>query len=81
MASKLYSMKLNKTPYSSVVGQSMTIVHPTLGVVAQIAIMVPQPSLDYRSVAEAVADALMSGHVSKDGVTLVLPDGFKAGAA
>jgi FlaG/FlaF family flagellin (archaellin) len=73
---KLYAMTLAKVPYSSIVGQSMTISHPKFGVVAQLAIMVPQTRMDYRTVADAVADALIRGHVSKDGVTLVLPADF-----
>jgi hypothetical protein len=76
---RLFSMKLERVPYSSVVGQSLTITHPDHGVVAQLAIMVPQSGMDYRTVAEAVADALAAGHVSKDGVTLVLPVDFANG--
>lgn len=73
-------LKLTRNGYSSIVGQGLSIVHPKLGVVAQLTILVPQPGMDYRTVSDAVANALMGGHVSKDGVTLVLPDDF-AGAA
>lgn len=78
---KLFAMKLDQVPYSSIVGQSMTISHPEHGVVAQLAIMVPQGRMDYRTVAMAVADALTRGHVSKDGVTLVLPANFASTSA
>ena len=74
MAEKLYSMKIDKVPHSSVVGSSLKIVDQKLGVVAIMAILVPQPSLDYKTVADAVIKAVLAGHVSQRGVTLVLPD-------
>lgn len=74
-------LTLKVTPYSSIVGQSLTIHHPKHGVVAQLSIRVPQTGMDYRTVAQAVASALMDGHVSKNGVTLVLPDDFAGDAA
>lgn len=71
---KIYSMKLQRVPFSSVVGQSVMVIDPKLGCVAMLNIMVPQPGLDYRTVADSVTDALFNGHMSDRGVTLVLPD-------
>ena len=76
MSEKLYSMELKPVPHSSIVGRSMMISTPGIGVVAQLMISVPQPHLDYKTVADALVKALMNGHVSGDGVTLVLPDTF-----
>ena len=74
MAEKLYAMKIDQVPHSSVVGSSLKIVDPNMGIVAILAILVPQPHLDYQTVADAVAKAVLNGHVSERGVTLVLPD-------
>lgn len=78
MNSQLFQMKLEKVPYSSVVGQSLTISAPGVGVVAQLSIRVPQPHLDYKTVAEAVAKALMVHGTSHGDITLVLPPDFAA---
>jgi len=74
MTDRLFAMQLNVVPYSSVVGQSLTITHGKLGTVAQLIISVPQPHLDYKTIALAVVDALKRGHVSDNGVTLILPE-------
>ncbi len=76
MGEKLHQMKIDQVPHSSVVGTSLKIVAKDVGVVAMLAIMVPQPHLDYQTVADAVAKAILNGHVSGSGVTLVLPDDF-----
>lgn len=44
--------------------------------VAIIPILVPQPHLDYDTVARAVVEAVLAGHVSERSVTLVLPEDF-----
>ena len=72
----IFVMQVERVPFSSVVGQSLTITHPDFGVVAQLSVRVPQPHLDYRTVAEAVATALTNSGVVKSKVTLVLPEDF-----
>ena len=81
MTEKLYSMKIDRVPYSSVVGSSLKIVADGVGVVALLMISVPQPHLDYKTVADAVTKAILNGHVSGNSVTLVLPEDFKEAAA
>lgn len=76
MTEKIHLMQIDQVPHSSVVGTSLKIVAKDVGVVAMLAIMVPQPHLDYRTVADAVAKAILNGHVSSKGVTLVLPEDF-----
>lgn len=73
MKRDLYPMTIEKVPHSSVVGTSLKIVSKKHGVVAILAIMVPQPNLDYRTIADATASAILDGHVSARGCTLVLP--------
>lgn len=80
MTDKLYQMKVERVPYSSVVGQSLLIVADGVGVVAQLAIMVPQPHLDYKTVAEAVAKALTTHGAEQGNIDLVLPGDFKEAA-
>ena len=80
MAEKLYTMKLNKVPHSSIVGSSLTITCEGVGVVAMLIISVPQPHLDYKIVAEAVAKALMTSGILDGTIDLVLPDNFKEAA-
>lgn len=81
MVDRLYSATISAVPFSSVVGRSFTIQMAGVGVVAQLAIMVPQPHLDYRLVAEAVAKALTTHGCENGRITLVLPDTFKEDAA
>jgi hypothetical protein len=76
MTEKLFQMKISAVPYSSVVGSGLMVVADGVGVVAQLAIMVPQPHLDYKMVAEAVSKALLSHGTSKGNITLVLPETF-----
>lgn len=76
MADKLFQMKVEKTPYSSVVGQSLMIVADGVGVVAMLSVSVPQPHLDYETVAKAVAKALTTHGTKQGNITLVLPDDF-----
>lgn len=76
MTEKLFQMKLEKVPYSSVVGQSLTIVADGIGVVAMLSIRVPQPNLDYETVAKAVAKALTTHGTKQGNITLVLPEDF-----
>ena len=76
MPDKVHLMKIDQVPHSSVVGGSLNVVDPKLGVVAILAIMVPQPNLDYRTVADAVAAAILNGRASHRGITLVLPENF-----
>lgn len=73
---KLYSGEVSAVPYSSVVGRSLTISIPGVGVTAMLIISVPQPHLDYKTVADAVCDALTTYGTSKGEVTLVLPHDF-----
>lgn len=73
---KLHQMTIERVPHSSVVGSSLKIVAKDVGVVAMLVILVPQPHLDYCTVADAVAGAILDGHVSRKGATLVLPDDF-----
>lgn len=80
MTDKLFPATMSSVPFSSVVGKSLTIQIDGVGVVAQLAIMVPQPHLDYRTVAEAVASALMQHGCEQGKVTLVLPETFKVDA-
>lgn len=80
MTEKLYMMKLNKVPHSSVVGSSLTITCEGVGVVAMLIISVPQPHLDYKTVAEAVAKALMTHGTEHGNITLALPGDFKEAA-
>jgi hypothetical protein len=77
MHDKLFQMELKSVPYSSVVGQSLCIVAEGIGVVAQLMISVPQPHLDYKTIAEAVAKALMTHGTERGTITLVLPGDFK----
>jgi len=77
MGDKLFSATMSSVPFSSVVGKSLTIQIEGVGVVAQLAIMVPQPHLDRRIVAEAVASALMRHGCEQGKITLVLPETFK----
>jgi hypothetical protein len=51
-------LKIEKVPYSSVVGQSVTLISKEKGVAAILMISIPQPSLDYALYAKAIADAL-----------------------
>ena len=81
MVDRLYSATISAVPFSSVVGRSLTIEIEGIGVVAQLAIMVPQPHLDYRLVGNAVAKALTTHGCENGRITLVLPDAFKADAA
>lgn len=76
MTDKLYRMKLRQVAYSSIVGASLEISMDGVGVVALLPISVPNPTLDYKTVANAVAKAVMNGHVSREAVTLVLPEAF-----
>lgn len=52
--------KARKVPYSSIVGQSVTIHDETGAVVAQVAIMVPLPGTDRMKVATDIADAIVN---------------------
>lgn len=81
MADTLFSATISKVPFSSIVGQSLLIQVDGVGVVAQLAIMVPQPHLDYRLVAEAVAKALTTHGCEQGKLSLVLPGTFKDDAA
>lgn len=77
MAEKLYTAMIDRVPHSSVVGSSIKVVMEGVGVVALLMISVPQPHLDYKTVADAVAKAILNEHVSRRGtMTLVLPDDF-----
>ncbi len=80
MVDRLYSATISAVPFSSVVGRSLTIQMEGVGVVAQLAIMVPQPHLDYRLVGDAVAKALTTHGCENGRITLVLPDTFKENA-
>lgn len=80
MTDKLFSATISKVPFSSVVGGSLLIQIDGVGVVAQLAIMVPQPHLDYRLVADAVANALTTHGCEQGKLSLVLPETFKADA-
>ena len=77
MTDRLYQMKLERVPHSSVVGSSLTIIDDKLGIVAILMISVPQPHLDYKTVSEAVAKALVTHGTERGNITLVLPDDFR----
>lgn len=50
--------KIQLTPYSSIAGQSIQVIDER-GCVAIISIMVPQPSIDYKSIAIPLAHEIM----------------------
>lgn len=52
------------TPYSSVVGQGVTIFDERGQIAAQIAILVPDPGRNYKETANAVAKQIMIGFLS-----------------
>lgn len=76
---KLFPAKFQKVAYSNIVGQSLTVEMDGIGCVAVVHIMVPQTRLDYRTVAESVADAL-TRHLDRGAATLVLPEDFMKAA-
>jgi len=52
------------TPYSSVVGQGVTVFDERGKIAAQIAILVPDPSRDYKETASAIAKQIMVGFLT-----------------
>jgi len=51
-------LKASMVPHSSVVGSSIKIQDETGQIVAMLAILVPNPALDYKSIAKAVGEAV-----------------------
>ncbi|WP_299830738.1 hypothetical protein [uncultured Roseobacter sp.] len=66
---------LEKVAYSSVVGQSVMVINQDGACVAQLSVMVPNPSFDYRDTAEAVADYICNSKQKKDALDFLASEG------
>ena len=64
-----------KVAYSSVVGQSVMVINEDGACVAQLSVMVPNPTFDYRETAEAVAEYICNSKRQKDALDFLASEG------